>query len=182
MSGPARDGLQDGSRSNGPGEAPSLDAVLKEAEGESAGEAGSDSAPRPGELEHSRRQQRNSTVSKELEPFGKVFEMAMGFTSGGAPGVHPLFEKFNDRHIDKFLDGIQRDDDNAHRLQSTNRYFHLLYTALFLAAFVFLVIYLTPSNKDLLIDFMKLVVVFAGGLGSGFGLKSHLDKKRGPRS
>ncbi len=40
---------------------------------------------------------------------------------------HPLFGKFKDSPIDKYLDGIQRDDDNAHVLKKMDRWFHFSY-------------------------------------------------------
>ncbi len=85
---------------------------------------------------------------------------------------HPLFEKFNEKHIDKFLDYSQRDDDNEFKYKSTNRWFYLLYSILGISLFVFLVIFLLPNDRELLIDIFKLIIVFGGGLGSGYGLKS----------
>lgn len=114
----------------------------------------------------------------EPAALSKMFEMALGFTSSSGPGFHPLFEKFNDEHIHKFLDGLQKDDDHEYKLRHTNRIFHLCYTILGLIAFGLLFSWLLPNNKDLLVDILRIVIIFAGGLGAGFGLKSQLDKRK----
>ena len=101
-------------------------------------------------------------------------EITMAMTQMSTRGGlgHPLFEKFTEKHIDKFLDYSQRDDDNEYKLKSSNRWFYLIYSALGISVFIFLIIYLLPQNKDFLLDIFKLFVAFVGGLGSGFGLKS----------
>jgi hypothetical protein len=38
--------------------------------------------------------------------------------------------------------------------------------------------FLARDNVGLLSDILKLLVVFAGGFGSGFGLKTYLEKKK----
>lgn len=98
-------------------------------------------------------------------------------TSMGGPSVNPLLEKFSDEHIHKYLDYIQRDDDNEFKLRSSGRWFHSFYFVIGIATFLFLVIYLAPTNQSLLSDIIKILVSFAGGLGSGFGLKAYIDKK-----
>ncbi len=37
-----------------------------------------------------------------------------------------LFEKFTEKHIDKYLDYIQRDDDHEYELRKTNRLYYLI--------------------------------------------------------
>lgn len=110
----------------------------------------------------------------------QVVSMMMGFnqtTVGRNSARHPLFEKFTDDHVHKYLDYIQRDDDNAHELKSTNRWFHLAYVIIGVAFFGFLIVYLLPKDKTLLNDILKLLFTFAGGVGSGYGIRSYLDKK-----
>lgn len=103
--------------------------------------------------------------------------MAMMGISSSGPMPHPLFNKFNDEHIHKFLDYAQKDDENNFKARCSNRWFHLLYTLIGVGVFIFLFIYLLPADKDILIDVLKLIVAFVGGVGSGFGLKGFLDKK-----
>ncbi|MBD3384033.1 hypothetical protein GF407_03820 [candidate division KSB1 bacterium] len=98
--------------------------------------------------------------------------MAMMQTSTRDNIGHPLFEKFTEEHIDKFLDYTQKDDENEYKYKSSNRLFYLIYAILIIALFIFLIAFLLPHDKDLLNDIFKLIVAFLGGLGSGYGLKS----------
>lgn len=110
----------------------------------------------------------------------QVVSMMMGFNQTSiarSSPRHPLFEKFSDEHVHKYLDYIQRDDDHAHELRSTNRWFHLAYVIIGVVFFSFLIVYLLPIDKALLNDILKLLFTFAGGVGSGYGIKSYLDKK-----
>lgn len=110
----------------------------------------------------------------------RVVSMAMSQSSfpGGSSRSHPLFDKFTEEHVHKYLDYIQRDDDFEHKLRGSNRFFHLSYTLIGVAFFGFLIIYLLPKDKALLNDILKLLFTFAGGVGSGYGLRSYLEKKR----
>ncbi len=47
-----------------------------------------------------------------------------------------------------------------------------------LGAFGALTALLLPDHKDLYVEILKILVVFAGGAGSGWGLKSYLDQRR----
>jgi len=89
-----------------------------------------------------------------------------------------FFEKFTPEQIDKLLDNGQRELDNRYRLQGTNRWFNLVYVMLSLGVLFFLIVFFLPKDKDFLVDFLTLLIVFTGGLGSGYGLKSYQEKKR----
>ncbi len=107
----------------------------------------------------------------------RTVKMAMmGFSSG--PGPHPLFDKFNDEHVHKFLDYAQQDEENKFRIKCSNRWFVLGYTGLGVAFFVFLIVFLLPDNEEILLDLLKVLVAFAGGLGGGYGLKSYFEGKK----
>jgi hypothetical protein len=97
---------------------------------------------------------------------------------GAGPLPHPIFEKFTPQHIDKFLDYSHEDEVHAHDLASSNRWFHLTYIVLALAFLGFLIIYLAPSHKDLLIDILRLLIALAGGFGAGFGVKTWLERRK----
>ncbi len=110
----------------------------------------------------------------------RMISMGMMQTShqGGISRSHPLFEKFTEDHVDKYLDYVQRDDDNEYNLRSSNRWFSLLYTLIGVTFFGFLIVYLLPKDKVLLNDILKLLITFAGGVGSGYGLKSYIERRK----
>jgi hypothetical protein len=101
-----------------------------------------------------------------------VMEM---FQSGGR-SQNPLLSKFNDAHIDKYLDYIQRDDDHAYELNKTNRWFYLAYFVISLVVLGAAVVYLLPNNKDFLDSIVKILIAMAGGIGAGYGLSKRKEK------
>ncbi|MDX9695973.1 MAG: hypothetical protein RBT49_09300 [Bacteroidales bacterium] len=117
-------------------------------------------------------------IISEMPPeVRRTFKMAMMQSSSLGRFSHPIFDKFNEKHIDKFLDYTQKDDDNLYKLKSSNRWFYLLYTLLGLGFFIFLITFLLPIDREIFIEILKLTVAFAGGVGSGYGIKSLIDKK-----
>ncbi len=105
----------------------------------------------------------------------KSFMMEIARSS--RPATHPLFDKFKSDHIHKFLDYIQRDDDNEYKLRSSNRWFHLTYTLIGIGLFVFLLVYLLPTDRTLLADIFKVLLGAIGGFGGGYGY-SRLRQRR----
>jgi hypothetical protein len=106
-----------------------------------------------------------------------VIQMGV-FRSSGMPTIHPLFDKFKDEHISKLIEYGHKDDENDYRLRSSNRWFQLATLVILVSFLAFLIIYLATDNKELLVDILKILVVFAGGFGSGFGYKAYTDKKK----
>ena len=84
-----------------------------------------------------------------IEMRERVFSF-LGMFSKSASRHNPLFDKFNDSHIDKYLDGIQEDDNNDYKMRSTNRFFNLAYFLLVVIALGLLMNFLLPIDKDLL--------------------------------
>lgn len=116
-------------------------------------------------------------LAKSATPEVQRLLMAVRTQIGG-PRHHPLFDKFTSEHVGKFLDYAHQGEENAYRLSSSSRYFHLIYAGLFVLFLGFLIVYLLPHHKDLLAEILKLLAIFAGGFGAGFGVKSYLGKKQ----
>ena len=89
---------------------------------------------------------------------------------------NPIFEKFTEAHIDKYLDYVQRDDDNEYNLRKTNRLYYLAYFVISIMTLGAAIVYLLPKDKDFLESVIQIIVVLAGGIGAGYGLKSNKDK------
>ncbi len=75
--------------------------------------------------------------------------MMQMFSGSAGPVSHPLFEKFTEGHIDKFLDYSQKDDQNKFYFHSSNRWFRLVYVIIAVTVFLFIVIFLPMINKHL---------------------------------
>ena len=107
----------------------------------------------------------------------KVVEIGMSMHRFG-PIPNPITEKLNDRHIDKILDIAAKDDERAFEDAKESRKFTLIYILVFSALFIFLTIFLVGSDVELYKEIIKLFTIFLGGLGSGFGIKSYMDRNK----
>lgn len=104
--------------------------------------------------------------------------------SGSARANDPLLDKFNDKHVDKFLDGIEKDSQRAHDLaakelefKSTNRRYYIAYVSGVLLFLAWVIWMMLPNNATLLSDILKLLIGAVLGFGGGFGYKTYLDKE-----
>jgi hypothetical protein len=114
-------------------------------------------------------------INKMPEPMRQVF-LAMTRTISKGKPYHPLFDKFTPEHTTQFLENIRRDDENEYKLISSNRWFHVIYVSLALAFLLFIIVFLLPRDKDLLTKIIELLIVFGGGFGAGYGVKSWRNK------
>lgn len=112
---------------------------------------------------------------KDAPPEVRKIMMSMQRMSGPMP--HPLSSKINEKHIDKILELAEKDDERAFGDTSQSRRYTFAYLALFSALFVFATVFLVGKDTELYKELLKLLAMFAGGLGSGFGIKSYMDKK-----
>lgn len=106
----------------------------------------------------------------------EIFEMLAVSTM--ASPHHPLIDKFKDEHVKQFLDNDRIETANDYAIRSSNRWFHLIYVVIVLISLGLLIWFLLPEHEDMLSDFLKILLAFAGGVTSGFGLKAQLDKKK----
>ena len=105
----------------------------------------------------------------------RVFEwMATSFSTG--PQAHPLIQKFGPEHIDKFLDYAHEDDRRDHEHRRAGRWFGLFYYVFSVGILLALVWLLLPQHKELLVELIKILVVFAGGFGAGYGIKARRSR------
>ncbi len=95
--------------------------------------------------------------------------MAMIQTQSKTAG-HPLFAKFTEAHIDKYLDYVQRDDDHEYEIAKSNRLFYLGYFILAIVVLIVAIVYLLPRDRDFLIQIIQFLVLLGGGIGAGYGL------------
>jgi len=115
---------------------------------------------------------------KNLPPEAKkVLEIGMSMHRFG-PMPNPIAEKINEKHIDKILDISEKDDERAYKNAGETRKYTLIYVLIFAALFVFSTIFLVGSDIDLYKEVIKLFAIFLGGFGSGYGVKSHIERKK----
>jgi len=94
------------------------------------------------------------------------------------PIPHPIYEKITSEHITKLIDTSDKDSERGLKDTSQRRRYSMLFALLIAAVFVFLVIYLRTSDPELLKSLIGYLIVFAGGMGAGYGYKAWRDKER----
>jgi hypothetical protein len=152
-----------------------------------------DESKKDGEQEKKETEKKNTSVTKKEETDqekAEIEEMVKNMPpqlrhifrsvtmSHTGPLPNPILEKINEKHIDKIIDYSRDDEKDNTKLRSSDRYFHLLYTILAVAFLTFLIIYLSQNNMGLLENILKIIGYFGAGVGSGYGLKAHIDKKK----
>ncbi|MDI6728064.1 MAG: hypothetical protein QMD44_03940 [Thermodesulfovibrionales bacterium] len=116
---------------------------------------------------------------KKLPPEAKkVVEVGMMSMHRFGPMPHPFAEKINEKHIDKILELAEKDDERTFKDIGQSRKFTLVYLIIFACLFIFTTIFLVGSDKELYKEIIKLFAVFLGGLGSGFGIKSYMERNK----
>lgn len=108
----------------------------------------------------------------------EVRKIMMSMQRMSGPMPHPLADKINEKHIDKILELAEKDDQRTFADTSQSRRYTLGYLILFSVLFVFVTVFLVGKDTALYQELIKLLAVFAGGLGSGFGIKSYMDKTK----
>jgi hypothetical protein len=119
------------------------------------------------------------SVFEKLPPeVKKVMEIGFSMQRFSGPVPLPFLTKINETHISKILELAEKDDERAFAdTQSSKRYI-LAYVLIFSVLFVFATVFLVGQNTELYKEMLKLLAMFLGGLGSGFGLKGYLDRKK----
>jgi len=97
------------------------------------------------------------------------FEMGIEAIRGQ---LHPPYmSKIEPEHIGKILDNADKSDNRLFIFAKRSQWFKTGAIALGVGVFLFLVIFLSGKQPDLLLDIMKVGLGFAGGLGAGYGLR-----------
>lgn len=107
----------------------------------------------------------------------RVVQATLSMQRISTPFVSPLQEKINEEHISKILDIVEKDDERTFADAQSSRKYTLINTVIILTFFGFLTVFLVNKDVEVYREVLKLAIAFAGGLGSGFGLKGYLDKK-----
>jgi hypothetical protein len=92
------------------------------------------------------------------------------------PVTAKLVEKFTPEHISFLLQSQDRDTEHEYGALASGRRYQLVCLILGAALFVFLVLYLSGSNPDLLERLITLLMGLVGGFGGGFAFGSRNKK------
>jgi hypothetical protein len=121
------------------------------------------------------------TINTELENLPpevkRVVQATLSMQRISMPLTSNYQDKINEEHISKILDIVAKDDERTFADTQSARKYTLINTIIVLIFFGFLTVFLVNKDVEIYREVLKLSIAFAGGLGSGFGLKGYLDKK-----
>lgn len=113
-------------------------------------------------------------IPPEIQRDIKTF-MAMGRFSSSP--MSSVLEKINEKHIDKLIESAAKDDERSFIDSQSARRYNFWIFVIVLVFFSGLTFFLVNKDVQLYQDILKIIVIFGGGFGSGFGFKGYLDKK-----
>ncbi len=135
-----------------------------------------------GKKEQSREEKEQSLEGEILEKLPpevrKIVEVGFSMQRFAGPIPSPLLSKINETHISKILEIAEKDDERSFADAQLSKRYLFAYILIFCGMFVFATIFLVGKDPGLYKEILKLLAAFLGGLGSGFGLKGYLDRKK----
>lgn len=95
-------------------------------------------------------------------------------------GPYPsqLISRLNEKHITKILELSEKDEERAFEESKSKRKYSLFYLIIFSGLFIFATLFLVSKDVELYKEILKLIAIFGGGMVSGYGLKSYLDRRK----
>ncbi len=87
---------------------------------------------------------------------------------------NPLSNKINTEHISKMLDIAEQDNEREFEDTKLSKLYNLITLVIILIFLGFITVFL--GNKDLSTyqDIIRILIIFGGGFGAGFGYKSRI--------
>ena len=87
---------------------------------------------------------------------------------------NPLSEKINTEHISKMLDIAEQDNEREFEDTKLSKLYNLITLIIILVFLGFITVFL--GNKDLSTyqDIIRILIIFGGGFGAGYGYKSRI--------
>jgi len=101
--------------------------------------------------------------------------MAMSGFSGSFPSN--ITTKLSESNIDKIIEVAEKGDERNFKDIQRSRVFSLIYALIAVAVFIFITLYLQGKDPALFKDIVKMIVGIIGGIGIGYGYKSHKMKE-----
>jgi hypothetical protein len=110
----------------------------------------------------------------------KIVEMGFSMQKVSSQSSNPLLSKINEKHIDRILDIVHKEEDNSYKDAQSTKRFSLIYFTIIVLFIGFLIFYLVDKDTTLLITIIEKGLYVIGGFGGGYGVKAYLDnRKRG---
>lgn len=107
----------------------------------------------------------------------RVVEASLSIQRFSSGSFSPIQQKINEQHISKILEIVEKDDERAFADAQSSRKYALIYTIILVITFGSLTVFLVNKDVALYQEILKIIIIFGGGFGSGFGFKSYRDRK-----
>ena len=105
-------------------------------------------------------------IKKQIEVMMTSRQIGMT-VSNANPMEKMISKKIESKHIDKFLEIAAMNEKNSFEDRQNTKKDVRLFVIIGVAVFIFLVIFLSRDNSDLLIDILTAAFAFLGGFGAG---------------
>lgn len=122
--------------------------------------------------------QHTSNIEEIPEEVKKVIQMGFSMQRFSGPVPPQFIEKLNEEHITKIINSSENDDERAFKLEKAAKLYTFCYVLIASALFVFITLFLVTKDSSIYNEVIKIIAIFIGGLGSGYGLKTWTDKKK----
>lgn len=100
----------------------------------------------------------------------KVRSTFLGLSQFTGPLPHPLLGKMTEEHLDKLIDGAERDNQRSYDDRKDRRNHVRFLAAAGMAVFLLAsALFLWMNQTELLETLIQIAMVFAGGIGVGAG-------------
>jgi hypothetical protein len=93
------------------------------------------------------------------------------------PFPRQFFEKINEQHISKILEIAEKDEERSFEDVKSSRKYSFGYVLIFTSLLIFLTVFLVYKDIELYKEVFKLLIVYGGGLGSGFGINQWMRRR-----
>lgn len=121
----------------------------------------------------------DAEILSDLPPeVRKVVEMGFSMQRISGPIPNPIFNKINEKHIDKILEIAQSEETNSFKDSTISKRYNFAYFIFAILFIMFLIYYLVDRDKSLLLSIIEKALYIMGGFGGGYGYKAYMDKKK----
>lgn len=114
---------------------------------------------------------------ERLPPEAKSLIASLSIERYSGPFPPQFFEKINEQHISKILEIAEKDEERSFEDAKSSRKYNFGYVLIFTGLLVFLTVFLVYKDVELYKEVFKLLIVYGGGLGSGFGINQWMRRR-----
>lgn len=83
---------------------------------------------------------------------------------------NPIADKITSDHIDKILDGSEKNSEREYNEKKNQRWFIFAIILVGIALLIFLTVYLAKDNEATFMKILIPILAFLGGMGAGYGV------------